>query len=376
MRSWARLGALILLTLVAMFGVVGLAEASGWSVQTLPGNRPAGPLSCPTMAACSVLPIQGAQAYRWNGRAWSVQSIPAGYGLIGISCPSRTACIGVGSVEGSWTAPLIERWNGTVWSRQAVPRPAGVYSTGLVSVSCSSTRFCMAVGTSNTVIGGFSARLPLVERWNGSAWSIVSAPVVTPTASNGGGGYDDELDGVSCISANACTAVGTDGYFTLVERWNGVRWSIQPSPNRDATTTTSVLNSVSCASNVACTAVGLTLPNAFVAGHIFTLVERWNGSSWSIQRSPSPGDAPQLSSVSCASRIACTAVGEHADRAGHDEPLIEQSDGARWTILHTPKVPNSGLDGVSCTSPTACMVAGSAFDSKHPGGYGFVERSG
>jgi hypothetical protein len=375
MQSWAGRGAVILLTVAATFGVVGLAEASGWSVQTLPGNQPAGPLSCTTMAACSVL-ANGARADRWNGRAWSVQSIPAGDGLSGISCPSRTACFSVGSVGGSGTAPLIERWNGAKWSLQVAPRPAGVYSSDLVSVSCPSTRFCMAVGTRVTVIDGLTALLPLVERWNGSAWSIVSAPVVTPTASNGGGGYDDELDGVSCTSANACTAVGTDGYFTLVERWNGVGWSIQPSPNRDATTTTSALNSVSCASNVACTAVGLTLPNDFVAGHILTLGERWNGSSWSIQRSPSPRYAPRLSSVSCASSIACTAVGTYGDRAGVSKSLIEQSNGPRWTIPHTPKVPNSFPGGVSCTSPTACMVAGSAFDSKHPGGYGFVERSG
>jgi hypothetical protein len=374
MRTWARLGALIFLTLVATFGGVGLAEASGWSVQTLPGNMPAGPVSCTTMAACTVL--AGQQAERWNGRAWSIHSILADYVLIAISCPSRTTCISVGSVEGSETALLIERWNGAVWSTKVLSSPAGVYSSSLVSVSCSSTRFCMAVGTSNTVIDGLSASLPLVERWNGSAWSVVSAPVVAPTASNGGGGYDDELDSVSCTSANACTAVGTDGYFTLVERWNGVRWSIQPSPNRDVHTTTSALTSVSCASNVACTAVGWTEPNDFPSPRpSLTLVERWNGFSWSIQRSPSPGDVPELASVSCASRIACTAVGDYGDRADHDESLIEQSSGPRWTIPHTPKVRNSSLGGVSCTSPTACIAAGSAFDSKHPWGYGFIERS-
>ena len=236
----------------------------------------------------------------------------------------------------------------------------------------------MAVGTSRTVIDGLSALLPLVERWNGSAWSVVAAPSNAPTAQSG---YEDELYGVSCTSAHACTAVGTDADFTLVERWNGSRWSIQPSPNRDATTPinahtlTNSLQSVSCVSNVACTAVGSTIPSFSSRGPFLTLVERWNGSSWSIQRSPSPGDAPQLSSVSCQSRTACTAVGDYADRADHDESLIEQSNGPRWTIPHTPKVRNSSLGGVSCTSPTACIVAGSVVDSKHPSGYGFVERS-
>jgi hypothetical protein len=51
-----------------------------------------------------------------------------------------------------------------------------------------------------------------------------------------------------------------------------------------------VLDYPQSANASACTAVGSTDPGDFSSpGPFLTLVERWNGSSWSIQRSPSPG---------------------------------------------------------------------------------------
>jgi hypothetical protein len=63
---------------------------------------------------------------------------------------------------------------------------------------------------------------------------------------------------VSCVSAAACTAVGYDyetptAQRTLVESWNGTKWSVVPSPNPGSD---DILNGVSSASVAACTAVG------------------------------------------------------------------------------------------------------------------------
>jgi hypothetical protein len=62
---------------------------------------------------------------------------------------------------------------------------------------------------------------------------------------------------VSCTSAAACTAAGdytnSSTYArTLIETWNGTRWSLVPSPNRRAD---SYLDGVSCTST-ACTTAG------------------------------------------------------------------------------------------------------------------------
>src|SRR5579862_7478511 len=81
------------------------------------------------------------------------------------------------------------------------------------------------------------------------AWSVV------PSANRVG---DNFLNGVSCVSPVACMAVGYrgrgNGFSTLVESWDGARWSVVPSPNRARTT--NELLAVSCVSPVACVAVG------------------------------------------------------------------------------------------------------------------------
>jgi hypothetical protein len=67
---------------------------------------------------------------------------------------------------------------------------------------------------------------------------------------------------VSCTSARACEAVGLyfnvglANYQTLIESWNGISWSLVPSANR-ATDVYNVLAAVSCRRNLSsCTAVG------------------------------------------------------------------------------------------------------------------------
>jgi hypothetical protein len=91
----------------------------------------------------------------------------------------------------------------------------------------------------------------LIESWNGTSWSIVPNPTVMS-------GY---LDGVSCVSATACIVAGYDyGRSgvprTLIESWNGASWSIMPSPGGGTGFSGRFLNGVSCISATACTAAG------------------------------------------------------------------------------------------------------------------------
>ena len=63
---------------------------------------------------------------------------------------------------------------------------------------------------------------------------------------------------MSCTAFSTCTAVGyytnSDGVTeTLIESWNGTTWSVVPSLSRASN---SVLEGVSCVSATACTAVG------------------------------------------------------------------------------------------------------------------------
>ena len=141
---------------------------------------------------------------------------------------------------------------------------------------------------------------------------MTAATWVVQRTPNPAGGVCSELDGVSCVSLSSCTAVGfstnrTGGEATLAERWNGSNWSIERTPTPAAATSSSLLG-VSCASPRVCTAVG-SFTNR--AGGEATLAERWNGSSWAIQRTPNPAGATssRLVGVSCPSPRSCTAVG-------------------------------------------------------------------
>ena len=325
-------------------------------------------VSCPGAAACTA--VGGHQtsgstgaplAERWNGARWAIQPMPAPAGapdsfLTGVSCSSAGACTAVGiSFTSTATRPLAERWNGTAWRIQAIPLPAGTRNADLSGVSCTSASACVAVGGYTASTG---RPFDLAERWNGTRWAIQATPSLPGSAFKG-------LSGVSCTSARACTAAGSyipaGGHLvTLAERWNGTRWAIQatPSPPRRI----AQLAGVSCSAASACTATGYSINSAQT---LFPLAEAWNGTSWHIQATPTPAGfaffAP-LPSVSCTAASACTAAGSWDNTAGNEFTLAERWNGARWVIQATPNAappPSaSALEGVSCTSARACTAVG------------------
>jgi len=91
----------------------------------------------------------------------------------------------------------------------------------------------------------------------GPGWSMV----VTPSPA---GAEVSELTGVACSGAGACTAVGdfqgSGGVFTLAERWNGTAFSIQPTPSPASPPAFSVLRGFSCPAADECVAVGTSPP--------------------------------------------------------------------------------------------------------------------
>lgn len=269
-------------------------------------------------------------------------------GLAGVSCPSTTACTAVGSYNnGSAVEALAERWNGSSWATQTTANPSAQENT-LSAVSCASTTVCTAVGMYFSSVG---QALTLAERWNGTTWSVQPTPNPPST-------YHSGFSAVSCPSITICTAVGfwTDSFqveFTLAERWNGTTWTIQSSP---ALAGNAELSGVSCASTTACTSVGSTVNGSNVQ---VTLAEKWSKSGWAVQATPNPTGASGLNGVSCPSSNTCTAVGQAHKGSNVQYGLAERWGGTSWTIQATPVFSgNSVLTGVSCPSATACTAVG------------------
>jgi hypothetical protein len=109
------------------------------------------------------------------------------------------------------------------WAVQPVPAPP-LASGQLTAVSWASREHCVAVGSfTDRVLSSAT----LGEIWNGSRWRIT-----TPTNA---AAVPGELAGVSCVSRTACTAVGSSfppfEVLPLIERWNGSVWTIQTEPS-------------------------------------------------------------------------------------------------------------------------------------------------
>lgn len=236
----------------------------------------------------------------------------------GVSCTSPRDCTAVGYVdEASVYVTLVETWNGTRWSVAHTPNAPHSERSELSAVDSASRSARTAVGewTQN----GGTPTLTFVERFTGGKWSIDHAPHPT-------GAIVSEFNGVSCVAPNACTATGfyekkPNQSRTLAERFNGKKWSIQHTPN-PTTDPNKYLFGVSCTSAKSCTAAGYTEGDVVWDA---TIVEHWNGHKWSVQRSPSPGSDSDLYGVSCSSTSDCTAAGRYErTNTGPQKTLVER----------------------------------------------------
>jgi hypothetical protein len=273
--------------------------------------------------------------------------------LVGTTCATSSFCLAVGSETlTASTVPVIEQWNGIAWSVVSnIPVPSGTTNNSLSSVSCAGPTFCMAVGSD----GPTASALPLIEQWNGTAWSVV--PAVNPTGSTA-----TTLSAVSCLSTTSCMAVGQGVVATnavlLAESWNGTSWSTLSTPDPTGSTAAS-FGGVSCVTPTSCTAVGFDT----VGANTLTLAEIWNGSTWTVQSTPNPapGTAASLAAVTCTGSSNCVAVGAFTNGASLNRNLIEVWNGSTWSVATTPDASTTlpdKLAGVACVSATSCTAVG------------------
>lgn len=279
----------------------------------------------------------------WNGMQWSVVTSPNSTMTINVLndvvARSPDDVWAVGSASSSATQasqPLIEHWNGMQWS--IVSKSKGAHQQGesarlsrLVALSANNV---WGVGTSIDPSGHSTT---LIEHWTGTTWMIVPSP--SP------GSMQNELRGAVAVSANDIWAVG---FFansttqamghTLIEHWDGTRWSTVPSPEVGSNST--VLNAMTAvfANNI--WAIGVSSHNTTSLNMGHTLIEHWDGTRWSIVPSPNAGAEENFASLTAIATNDIWAVGisSNGSESNEVQGLTLHWDGGQWTIIPSPNL--------------------------------------
>lgn len=306
----------------------------------------------------------------WNGRHWRRVPSPnmagrhaASY-FYAVAATSRRDAWAVGGSAVRHTATLIEHWNGKAW--KIVPSPSPRRDFGVLdAVAARTAKDAWAVGDVSTQLGVDSRTL--IEHWNGTAWRRVPSPNITSAPS--GTGIQNSLNGVAAISPSNVWAVGAyqigpDPVQTLIEHWNGSRWSIVSSPDPEGTSSPATLLGIAAISRAKIFAVGAV---GDFREPTHTMIVRWNGTRWHTVPSPNPGSVTAIEELSAVSAVSATnawAVGVYEDQgAPNNLTLIQHWNGRHWRAVRAP-FPH-GADGdslysVAAVSARAAWAVGSA----------------
>jgi hypothetical protein len=288
---------------------------------------------------------------KWNGASW--EQVPGdntgpsglGFSLNAVSAINGTDIWSVGSNSHS----LAEHWNGTEWRIVSSPN-TGIGDNILNAVSSSASSDVWEVGYYTFGI----EKRTLIEHWNGADWSIVLSPNTNKRL--------NQLNGVAVISASDVWAVGNASsgnaldQTTLILHWNGTGWSIIPSPS-PGTEGLNTLYAVAANSADDVWAVGsLTNSGEFAQ----TLVEHWDGTSWSVIPSTNmPGTNNELYGVVALGPNNVWAVGYWGNAASGFSTLIEHWNGSTWSVVASPNPQGDNfLQAVSATGQSDIWAVG------------------
>jgi len=186
----------------------------------------------------------------------------------------------------------------------------------------------------------------LIEHWNGRKWSLTASPTVARSAAT-------FLSGVACPAELNCWAVGSARLGTtrqepIAEHWNGKKWSLAVLPE-PAGLTAGQLVSVWCPGATRCWAVGFAAQG--VGGAARPLTEHWTGKKWRVVPAGAPAGFTNLAGVFCRQDTSCWAVG-----AGAAGGLAEHWNGRKWSVAATPSAAVA-LVSVWCPG-TDCFATG------------------
>jgi Phosphoesterase family len=196
----------------------------------------------------------------------------------------------------------------------------------------------------------------------GTGWFQVASPSL--------GGQDNNLAAVSAASASDVWAVGSylpptnkTVLAALAEHFDGKRWTAYPLP--DVGLNENSLLAVSMLPSGNTWAVGYFVNSVYKQK---TLVEHFDGTTWSVVSSPSPGDRQNiLYGVVAIADDDVWAVGAEQDASALWHTLSEHWDGNKWSVVPTVDAGSSGNQFYAVTAVSSSSV----YATGQQGGAGF-----
>jgi len=323
--------------------------------------RRAGPMlvvafSVLSLAAACTRPPSAPSTKNDNPITVEGQPAPRGTGsLEAVSCATADRCWAVGTAPTSATsaspsAVVLDATDngGRTWVKHQV---VVANPMDLGDISCPDAKVCTAVGASS---GSSQLGAVLQTTDGGRNWQSLDAPA---------GSVD--LVGVTCFSADECTALATDGsvYWSATTTDGGAVWQRQGNLPAGF----SGPSDITCPTTQSCMVAGYTSPTAGKgAGTLATTSD--GGSNWTL--SVIPQGIGLLHGVSCSTTQQCVAVGTMSTTAtdvalGKGVILRSQDGGQTWTTVATPP----GIDdafAVSCPTPKLCAAVGTVWTPTNP----------
>jgi hypothetical protein len=221
-------------------------------------------VACPMVSRCIAIGIdyrtQRIVSFALIDTRWHQLAVQSALDFVGgvesldsISCPTLSFCeaVGYASSGGPNSQRLSAHFNGRYWMADEVHHLTSAYVSGFDSVSCSSIRYCILLGSEATT-PWHGASTPFANIAE-SLKKSVRTPIVTTTSLPS----TKTLEVVTCIRDDSCVFVGSQKVGALVDAYVNGRFTTEAAPfYLIAANDTTSFQAVSCPAASFCVAVG------------------------------------------------------------------------------------------------------------------------
>jgi hypothetical protein len=343
--------------------------SSTFEVVATPNENPNSELFAASASSPHDIWAVGQSTIHFDGATWTAFPAPMIKGdnssfLQGVVAISPSLAWAAGNVtDGAHPGQVIEQWNGAKWSLFPGPKFGKKDRANVFAMTSSSANDVWAIGSLVNLGTGLVS--PLFEHWNGAAWTATT-----------GESSNEFLFGASAYAANDAWAVGfkgSDSITTSAMHWDGSSWKHVATPTVGKGT--NKLNAVLALAPSDVWAVGSSTPVAPPKqAATLTLIEHFDGTSWTVVPSPNVGptsanQSNRLLGLTANSANDIWAFGSYfaEDGSGHQMTLLLHWDGTSWTVASSPSPAKGGFPcdllwtGV-VSSPGNVWILGSGHD--------------